>query len=101
MALVTKSQIQTVHGTSSPHGLTGYGSVTMELLNEAVHSPNGWQTFKKGVGGVGVETWVESYGDVLTGQVRLLATMPDHHSTGAIDEELARVREFMEPRAFC
>jgi hypothetical protein len=27
--------------------------------------------------------------------------LPQHHATGAIDEDLARVREFMEPRAFC
>lgn len=38
---------------------------------------------------------------MLTEQVRLRAKVPNHHSTGAIDEELARVREFMEPRAFC
>ena len=71
------------------------------LLNEAFHTPKDWRAFKAGVGGVGVEAWVENYDDVLTEQVRMRAKMPDHHSTGAIDEELARVREFMEPQAFC
>jgi len=27
--------------------------------------------------------------------------LPNDHSTGALDESLAKVREFMEPRAFC
>ena len=67
------------------------------LLNEAFHTPKDWRAFKAGVGGGGVE----NYDDVLTEQVRMRAKMPDHHSTGAIDEELARVREFMEPQAFC
>lgn len=56
---------------------------------------------KKVVSGIGVEAWVESYDELITEQVRRRAKLPDHHSTGAVDEELARVREFMEPRAFC
>jgi hypothetical protein len=29
------------------------------------------------------------------------APLPQHHSTGAIDPELSRIRDFMDPRAFC
>lgn len=83
------------------YGLTAFGGREMELLNEAFHSLKDWRAFKKGVSGVGVEEWVESYDDVVTEQVRRRAQMPGHHSTGAVDEELARVREFMAPRAFC
>jgi hypothetical protein len=83
-----------------PYGMTTQGSPEMELLNDAFHSPEGWKAFKAGIDGVGVEEWVESYDEVLTEQVRLRTMLPQHHSTGALDEDLARVRECMEPRAF-
>ena len=73
----------------------------MGLLNEVFHNPRGWSAFQKQVGGVGVETWVEIYDELITEQVRRRAKLPDHHSTGAVDEELTRVRESMEPRSFC
>jgi hypothetical protein len=85
----------------SPYGMTTYGRPEMELLNDALHSLKGWRAFKKGVSGIGVETWIESYDEVVTEQVKLRAGLPQHHSTGALDEDLAKVREFMEPRAFC
>ena len=83
------------------YGKTTFGHPAMKLLNDAFHSPAGWRAFKKGVGGVGVEAWVEAYDEVVTEQVKRRAELPAHHSTGAIDEHLAKVREFMEPRAFC
>ena len=83
------------------HGLITYGRPEMELLNDAFHSPKGWRAFKKGVSGAKVEAWVNEYDKVISEQVRRRAILPQHHATGAIDEDLARVREFMEPRAFC
>lgn len=83
------------------YGQTAYGSPEMALLNEAFHTPKDWRAFKNGVSGIGVEAWVKRYDKLITEQVRRRAKLPDHHSTGAVDEELARVREFMEPRAFC
>jgi len=85
----------------SPYGMTTYGRPEMALLNDALHSLKGWRAFKKGIIGVGVATWIESYDEVITQQVRYRAGLPQHHSTGALDEDLAKVREFMEPRAFC
>lgn len=90
-----------VRRNMKPYGTTTYGSKEMELLNDAFHSPKGWRDFKKRVGGVAVESWIESYDDVVTRQVAERKRLPQHHSTGALDEDLAKVREFMEPRAFC
>jgi hypothetical protein len=84
-----------------PYGQTAYGSPEMALLNEAFHTPKDWRAFKKVMSGIGVEAWVESYDELISEQVRRRAKLPNHHSTDAVDEELARVREFMEPRAFC
>ena len=83
------------------YGQTSYGSEEMELLNDAFHSLKGWRAFKKKAEGVMVEDWIERYDEVVTEQVKKRARLPQHHSTGALDEDLARVREFMEPRAFC
>ena len=85
----------------SPYGITKFGSPEMELLNDAFPSLKGWRAFKKGVSGIGVEDWTDRYDEVVSEQVRRRARLPQHHSTGALDEHLAKVREFMEPRAFC
>ena len=45
--------------------------------------------------------WVNSVDAEVTAQVALRASLPQHHSTGALEEVLAKVRECMEPRAFC
>lgn len=74
----------------------------MELLNNAFHSLAEWQAFKTGVGGgVGVQAWVQQYDKAICAQTSRRDRLPDHHSTGALDEALAKVREFAEPRAFC
>ncbi|MDF1597738.1 MAG: hypothetical protein P1T08_16785 [Acidimicrobiia bacterium] len=85
----------------APYGLTAYGSPEMELLNDGFHSSKSWRAFKKKVSGAGVEDWIVRREEVIGEQVRLRGRLPQHHSTGALDEDLARVREFMEPRAFC
>lgn len=85
----------------TPYGLTGYGHPAMGLLNDAFRSPAGWKAFKNGVTGIGVQTWIAQYDQAITDQTKRRGALPDHHSTGALDETLAKVREFMEPRAFC
>jgi hypothetical protein len=67
----------------------------------AFRSTAGWNAFKKGVSGIGIETWVQRYDRAVKDQTKRRTGLPDHHSTGALDEVLAKVREFMEPRAFC
>jgi hypothetical protein len=82
-------------------GLDGYGSPEMVLLDEAFHGPQDWTKFKNGVRGTGIDEWVRQHDRVLTVQVRRRASLPQHQSTGAIDLDLARIRDFMDPRAFC
>lgn len=85
-----------------PYGLTGFGHPSMELLNDAFRTPEGWEAFKSDHGGgVRLQAWVEANDAVITKQVTARGGMPQHHSTGALDECLAKVREFVEPRAFC
>lgn len=84
-----------------PYGITSFGHPAMALLNDAFRSPAGWSAFKKGVKGIGIDRWIHSYDQAVKDQTKRRAKLPDHHSTGALDEVLAKVREFMEPRAFC
>lgn len=83
------------------YGLTSFGHPAMALLNDAFRSPAGWKAFKKGVKGIGVQSWISQYDQAISEQTKRRPALPDHHSTGALDEVLAKVREFMEPRAFC
>lgn len=90
-------------GALGPYGLTAYGDPVMELLNEAFHTATAWRRFAAAVKGRGIvaEQWVEDHDEVVRSQARRRRHLPQHHSTGALDEVLAKVREFMEPRAFC
>lgn len=81
-------------------GLTGYGTPAMALLDDAFHSPQDWTKFKNGVRGTAIDEWVRQHDRVLTIQMRRRASLPQHHSTGAIDPGLSRIRDFMDPRAF-
>lgn len=74
---------------------------TMERLNEAFKTPDGWKAFKAVAVGGELPEWVAANDRKVSDQVSRRATLPAHHSTGALDEVLAKVREFMEPRAFC
>lgn len=49
------------------------------------------------LGGIGIETWIQSYDQAVKDQTKLWAQLPEHHSTGALDEVLAKVQEFMGP----
>ena len=62
-----------------------------------------WRKFARSVQGkgVGIEDWVDRHADQVITQARRRRWLPQHHSTGAIEETLAAPREFMAPRAFC
>lgn len=79
----------------APYGLTGYGDPVMELLNEAFHSATDWRRFAVAVKGRGIvaEQWVKDHDEVVRAQARRRRHLPQHHSTGALDEVLAKVRD--------
>lgn len=78
-----------------PYGRTGYGQSAMALLNDAFRGPAGWKAFKAGVKGIGIDRWLQSYDLAVRDQTKRRAKLPDHHSTDALDEALAKVREFI------
>lgn len=83
------------------YGLTTFKSPEMELLNNAFHGAGDWDRFRRAVKGIEVEAWIEAHDTQVRQQAKRRRFLPDHHSTGALDEVLAKVREFMAPRAFC
>jgi hypothetical protein len=83
------------------YGHTSYGHPMMELLNDAFRSPEGWQAFTDAATGIEVRAWIDAYDEQITEQVRRRDELPDRHTTGALDEVLAKIREAMEHRAFC
>lgn len=83
------------------YGHTSFGDQMMGLLNDAFKSLQGWQAFKNAATGVTLQQWINDYDGWITEQTRRRATLPQHHSTGAIDEVLSSVRTVMEQRAFC
>ncbi|KAA0235047.1 MAG: hypothetical protein JJLCMIEE_01535 [Acidimicrobiales bacterium] len=87
----------------SPYGLDGYGSEAMVRLNTAFHNVASWRAFARTVAGrgIGIDAWLDRNSDRVLDQVRQRRRLPQHHSTGAIEEVLASVRGFMAPRAFC
>lgn len=85
----------------STYGRAGYGDELMELLNDAFRSPQGWTDFKAAAPGATLNAWIAAMDEQVTAQVGRRTHLPAHHSTGALDEVLAKVREFAEPRAFC
>lgn len=86
----------------SPYGLDTYGSAAKVRLNSPFHNVTSWRAFERSVAGhgVGIDAWLDRHRDDLIDQARR-RHLPQHHSTGAIEEVLATVREFMAPRAFC
>lgn len=92
---------ETVRKKMKGYGHTTFGHPQMEALNDAFKSPAGWDTFKAGASGVIVQAWINSHDTAITAQVAARSVLPGHHSTGAIEQILQDVREFMEPRSFC
>ena len=77
-----------------------YGDPMMVLLNDAFRSPQGWADFTAADRGAQLQAWIQSVDAQVSAQVAQRARLPQHHSTGALDEVLAKVREFAQPRAF-
>ena len=48
-----------------------------------------------------VDEWVQRHNAQITDQVIHRDALPPHHASSAVDAALRRIREFMEPRAFC
>ena len=82
------------------YGRTRYGDPMMTLLNDAFRSQQGWNDFTAAARGAQLQAWIQSVDAQVSAQVAQRASLPQHHSTGALDEALAKVREFAEPRAF-
>lgn len=84
------------------YGLTRYKSPGVELLKTAFRSPADLRRFRRVAGDyILLDAWAESVDAAVLDQVKRRLRLPDHHSTGALDARLAKVRDFMEPRAFC
>jgi hypothetical protein len=84
------------------HGETKFGSPGMALLNDAFRSPKGWRAYKSySRDFADLDRWVTSMDLIVSEQVRRRIQLPQHHSSGAIDPALAKIRSFMKSRAFC
>ena len=71
------------------------------LLDDAFHSVRDWRAFVKAVRGpVMVDDWIERHEATVVDQASRRSKLPDHHSTGAAEGALSKVRTIVEPRAF-
>lgn len=62
------------------YGTRYYGSPHMVLLNDAFHTPAGWEAFKAAATGVVVVQWVETYDHAIRDRVARRDQLPAHHS---------------------
>jgi hypothetical protein len=84
------------------YGQTRFGSPGMELLNDAFKSPAQWRQFRSFAKDyINLDAWAESLDATVLDQSSRRAKLPAHHSTGALDPRLAKVRATMKPRAYC
>jgi len=85
-------------------GQGGWGNTYRTLLAAAGQSAAGWAAFRQVVlatPGLGrTQAWVRHWDAQMTAQTSRRATMPPHYSTGALDPQLAVVREMLERRAW-
>lgn len=80
-----------------------YGSVRMELLNEAFRSVAGWEAFAASAAQpklAAARAWVLANDGLVRTQVAVRDQLPQHHSTAALDTELGRVRDRLDSRSF-
>lgn len=83
-------------------GLTRFGSPGMELLNDAFKSPAQWRQFRRFAKDyINLDAWAESLNATVLDQSKRRTKLPAHHSTGALDPRLAKVRATMLSRAYC
>jgi hypothetical protein len=82
-------------------GEHGYGNTFRTLLNNAAHGPEGWAAFRGAVLAADLPKtakWVRHWDKQLTAQNARRASIPPHYSTGALDPQIAVVRQFLERR---
>lgn len=83
---------------------SGFGDPLMGLLNGAFATPAGWAAFRDAAWqstGASMQEWLRSHDAWISEQAKRRSTLPQHHSTGAIEPVIGEVREFMAPRAYC
>jgi len=79
----------------------GMGNQFRVLLNDAFRSPQGWAAFRDAVLGAGLPTagsWVRTWDKRLTAQTASRASIPAHYSTGALDPQIAVIRQYLQRR---
>jgi hypothetical protein len=85
-------------------GQEGWGNTYRTLLAAAGQSPEGWAAFRQAVHAVPELTktgkWVRHWDRQMTAQTGRRATAPPHYSTGALDPQIAVVRQLIERRVW-
>ena len=85
-------------------GQHGLGNVYRALLSEAAKSHTGWSVFRNAVLAdaslIKTGKWVRHWDEPMTAQTARRPGLPAHHSTGALDPHLAKVRQVLKPRAW-
>lgn len=83
-------------------GQAGWGNRYRTLLAGAGQSPDGWARFREAVmstpGLVKTQSWVRHWDRQMAEQTARRSTMPAHYSTGALDPQIAVVRQLLERR---
>lgn len=83
-------------------GQEGWGNLYRTLLAAAGQSPEGWAAFRDAVLAeptlATTRSWVRFWDRQMTEQTARRASMPPHYSTGALDPQIAAVRQQLERR---
>lgn len=85
-------------------GQHSLGNSYRALLADAGQSYTGWSAFRNAVltapGLVKTHQWVTHWDEQMSQQTARRPSLPAHHSTGALDPHLAKVRQVLKPRAW-
>jgi len=84
--------------TDDQHGM---GNQFRVLLNDAFRSPQEWAAFRDAVLAAQLPAagrWVRRWDRRLTAQTAARASIPAHYSTGALDPQIAVLRQYLRPR---
>lgn len=83
-------------------GQEGWGNRYRALLSGAGQSPEGWADFRGAVAGepalVKTRAWVRYWDRQMTEQTARRSSMPPHYSTGALDPQIAVIRQQLARR---
>lgn len=85
-------------------GQHGMGSLYRGLLAKAAASYSGWSAFRNAVHDnptlPATNSWVNRWDEQMSAQTARRASLPPHHSTGALDPHIAKVRTVLGDRAW-